>query len=405
VKSFSFEGKTLTVTGDKEGATVLRVGYYVPDTEVFVSADVSVTVRKSEGVITKAFRFDIEKNAENKCVLAESFDALALNGEFVGLFFENGKQLNAEGEIAFLYSEVSTLLNSENVLNFVIETSVAKYAAKAKLTDRTGWIKISSFEDLDKLRTYATKENGYTINGKFYLTRDIDCTGKVLKYIEANLGGTLDGNGYAIKNLSMQTANGWSSTGAYFLASVYAGGTLKNISFDGFQAERADGSSIMKYGYFLQANFGTLENVVVRCAGNMMIGFKGLTAKNRGKLVNCVLDTSEWNVYKGIAGEKNSISAFITSDNGASATVENCYVYSLATIDRFNDSNNGFEIYGLLNGTAAVNSAWYTQSASSYDTFVATSREAFGAELKTKVEAGTLSQTAYELYLSSIKSV
>lgn len=404
VASLNFTNNTLSVTAVCEGEETIRVGYYIPETEIFVYCNVKVTVKKGQGKLNTLYRFDVFKNETNECVIANSTSELSLQGEYVGLFTENGEQINTGNKLAFLYTDVQTYIDGKNLFSFTVKTDVAEYTAQAEITDRTNWEKISTYDQLNALRAKATVENGYTISGKYYLTGDIDCNNQAFSKIEANLGGTIDGNGYSIKNFSLKSPSGWQES--FLISSIYGGGKLKNICFDGFQASVADGTSMIKFGSIVKVNWGVIENVVVRFDGNVWLGFKGIANKNCGTIENCIVDTTEMNVYKGEMKTKNSVSAFMSANNTidsiGTGLVNNCYAYSLAEINYLDDTNNNYEQYGLTGGSSAINSAWYATETNNYGATVAETQTAFADALLLQVNVGKLSVTAYNLYLACV---
>ena len=144
---------------------------------------------------------------------------------------------------------------------------------------------IDSADDLHYLRrNYTVESHGNLgcydgkITGKFVLINDIDCTGLVLvdsgSYWENSrgFGGTLDGRGYTIKNLSV-SSNGLFGTLAY--------GTIKNVNFTGVKLKaNAKGNG---EGVALFANSvynATVDNVSIEFVeyirANNVAGHSGL---------------------------------------------------------------------------------------------------------------------------------
>ncbi len=101
-------------------------------------------------------------------------------------------------------------------------------AALAADADREGWTAISSAEELA-----AISKN---LSGKYYLTANIDLTGKswtpIGMYFYRPFTGTFDGNGYVIKGLSIQNSTKGSSSArvGVGLFGCTSGAKLQNVS-------------------------------------------------------------------------------------------------------------------------------------------------------------------------------
>lgn len=96
----------------------------------------------------------------------------------------------------------------------VMVVVVCSHNGKVEAADFTGYIPISSADDLQKLN--------YSYDGsKFYLTKDIDLSTYGYWTSIKDFKGILDGNGHKIDNLT-------STTGGLF-ASLYPGATVRNI--------------------------------------------------------------------------------------------------------------------------------------------------------------------------------
>ncbi len=402
-------GSAFTITSASLGDTVVKLGFTIPDTDTFVYSEVSVQVIKASVDYGRAFFFDVENDESNKFVLAESYSGLNLSGDLVGIYTNTGVKINKSDDVGFYYEDVKSNLDFDGNFAFKIETTTAVYSAKSKIIDRrTGWTKISTYEEFSALRNRATAANEFTITGKYYLANDIDCTGQQFEKILANFNGTLDGNGKIIKNLKVYHASGWTTDGNGIFNALYGGAVIKNLCFDGLGAYISSGDSLIGQFALFGNNFGgTINEVVVRFEGNMFAGIYGLTAKNTGTITNCIVDVTDLRNYKDITGDKNSVSTFIAQNNSM-GTVDKCYAYSLGDVSRFSAQSNvaiGFTIKGLVSGNdGASDSAWFvTEENADYAELsdysgVKESQTAFADELALKVAEKKLSEQAYELY-------
>ncbi len=150
------------------------------------------------------------------------------------------------------------------------------------------------------------------------LTNDIDCTGQVwasLGGIYERFEGVFDGQGYAIRNLTIDNPNDGSEYNSYsgnsfvttnsyrakFLLELYPSAVIRNVVFDGVTNE----DKITKNA-FIGVNRGLIENVVLRVVG-FNDGFGGLVGDNLGTIRNCVLDYSAQTTWvKGYAATTNT---------------------------------------------------------------------------------------------------
>ena len=407
--SVNASGNKFTITSASLGDTVVKLGFTIPETETFVYAEVSVQVIKASVEYGRVFFFDVENDESNKFVLAETYSGLNLSGDLIGIYSKTGVKINKNDDIGFYYEDIKSNLDFDGNFAFKIETTTAVYSAESKITDRrTGWTKISSYEEFSALRNKATKETEYMITGKYYLANDIDCSGQQFEKMLANFNGTLDGNGKIIKNLKIYHASGWTNEGNGIFNALYGGAVIKNICFDGLGAYTADVNSLIgQFSLFGNNLGGTISEVVVRFEGNAFAGIYGLTAKNTGTITNCIVDVTDLRGYKGETRDKNSVSTFIAQNN-STGTVDKCYAYSLGDVSLFSTNANpsiGFTIKGLVSGDdSASNSAWFVAEENanyaelSCYSGVKENQAAFLEELALKVAQKKLSEQAYELY-------
>lgn len=116
---------------------------------------------------------------------------------------------------------------------------------------------VSSFEELCNIKN--------DLNGSYYLTADIDASGKSLETIGSaakQFKGTLDGGGHTVKGLTVtpvKTEKGYSAFCALF---AYNAGTVKDIKFEDIKVEVKDN----RYSYagaVAAINLGDIENCYV----------------------------------------------------------------------------------------------------------------------------------------------
>ncbi len=197
---------------------------------------------------------------------------------------------------AIIPSEVGTFnatakLGSETVTTKLVVTNIY-----------TGYSKISTVED------FKAMANG--LNGKYYLTNDINFTNQTIDPISnwvtgASFNGVLDGRGYSISNLTLNAqSNKVLTNGETWGNSLFPklGGEVRNLSIvnitsigDGF------------IGTIAGENSGTIENCYVQ---GKVVGTKGwiyhthsggLVGINSGTISNCFAEVDVTGGY-GIAG-------------------------------------------------------------------------------------------------------
>ena len=162
-----------------------------------------------------------------------------------------------------------------------------------KLTKQVAVDLMAAMKNQDKGKLDALRSLD-KLDGNYYLAHDIDWASEAYTYINATLTGTIDGNGYAIKNLRLKesTYNAASGTvtGNYFLDSVSSTGVIRDISFDGYGSHYTsgdDGGKMAQKGSIVRSNSGRLENVVVRAEGFIIHAFTGIAAINSFVYSSC----------------------------------------------------------------------------------------------------------------------
>lgn len=260
-------------------------------------------------------------------------------------------------------------------------TLYAIFDRKSDEVDRTGWISISSADDLKKINN--------DLYGKYYLTSDIDMNGiswtPIGSYRSGNttstsdecFHGIIDGNGYAIYNFSSNgtttynyTREGFSYDHTTMVGTGLIGyncGTLNNIKIYNaniiYENTTQSGTSCSSYDqlYIYGAilcsyNAGTIKDCFVQ--GQLAVNTKylsvnttgstdgycwlreliicGICGKNTSKIENCsanVILSSNRSAEMGEISNSNTIS-------GRTFKSENTVFF-----------NNGFIWYSLSNGT------------------------------------------------------
>lgn len=165
-----------------------------------------------------------------------------------------------------------------------------------------GWLKISSVGDLIRMNNSE---------GKFYLTKDIDLKNEQWEE-ELVFNGTLDGNGYCIKNLTSTK---------YGLFASLKNATVQNIGLYNVKIK----SRYSYIGGFASSAYGTtFSNCYVtgeiESENTVVAGFTGvLSSSTPNKYVNCVNManvTGSW-----------SAAGIECADSHSGSTYENCINY------------------------------------------------------------------------------
>ena len=179
-------------------------------------------------------------------------------------------RVNSENTLAEDVSAVSTPQNSEtgSVSVFSGDSSVST-ASVSRLTEEEaisqGYTLIKTAQDLDNIRN--------NLSGKYILMNDIDLSsysnwdpiGEVsddLSTVISSFNGTLDGNGYSIKNLSAQDKEYFS------LFAAIDGAEIKNLEMDNFNFRLINLEGAMSSPIALIANNSTISNCTT--SGNIL---------------------------------------------------------------------------------------------------------------------------------------
>lgn len=336
---------------------------------------------------------------EYKVYYGESEDACTnvLDSQYIDM-------KNCTANISSTATTITERINGKSPRVYYQVVAVVDGVENKYTTIYTGQELIDTFEDFKNLINTG-------LNNNYYLVHDIEC-GEMTPFADLGkyLTGTLEGNGYALKNLKMKTPTATTEQ-LYILPHIGSTGVVRNLCIDGFGASYVKSDRMIKYGAITAYNEGLIENVVVRAEGYIIVGFSGICAKNRGEITNCIFDSSEWNLRIDNNNKqeikRSAIAAFVSKDNGTSATVSNCYAYSHETPD-FWYTSYGYSFDGICgNNKVTTNSQWYYFEAADATTsysggVVASTQSAFAETLLAKVNAGQLSETAYNIYLNCI---
>jgi len=168
---------------------------------------------------------------------------------------------------------------------------------------------------------------------KYHLTQDIDFAAVnfaplgVLGTTGANFAGTLDGNGYALKNIKVDMANGTAAWPRTYINEATA--ALDNSPADRWQYQHCT--------IFVQlAATGVIRNLnVIGIEATGHLFNSGLVGNNRGLIENCYVEgkITNYTWWYGI----DCPGGMITGINSAGATVKNCLSKAMP-----NDSMAGF---------------------------------------------------------------
>jgi|GEM_PF-1193450 len=208
---------------------------------------------------------------------------------------------------------VSTLLAIAIIAALLVPCMTANVGA----ADWNGYTKISTAKDLLKI-----KENCY---GKFYLTNDINMK-DYGNWNPIDFRGTLDGNGYAIKNLT-------STYGGLFRDLFGQDDVIiKNLGLYNVNVTRDDGNIGALANYYVVGNI-SIENCYV--TGKVILQYKG----------------SSWYSY-GAAGFIGGKGGFNISGT-AKITIKNCYNKATVTSNCYAGGlvgcGEGYDTFSYIN--------------------------------------------------------
>ena len=196
-----------------------------------------------------------------------------------------------------------------------------------------------------------------TPDGKFELGSDIDFGGATIGQIE-NFNGTLDGKGYALKNVFVN---------AYFIKNTANTATIKNIKVEWTLAATNDED----YTGFIQVNAGLIDNVYFAATFKAyswhtapLAGANSGTIQNAVVTINKTDDVTELSRIGGIIGcdYNGKLTNCYTVHNGILAGAENRFYLD----DWGNDGKTNCAIYATMAelasaGTFDAANGWNTE--------------------------------------------
>ena len=220
----------------------------------------------------------------------------------------------------------------------------SSYTLYAIWTDYSDYTPVSTFEELQNM----------SLNGKYYLTNDIDCSDKVFTPIGGDLynmysfTGVLDGNGHTLYNFTSQARNpvynnnikpilGYNADNPYPTATgifTLNCGTIKNLNISNVQYDYSN-------CYFRP----TKEWSYNYTYGYMFAG--SICGVNNGIIEGCNVTNS--NIISIVYDYKNYIGLICGYNNG---TISNSTVYDCSTLTGTTEylyvqrNGNGHSIYG-----------------------------------------------------------
>lgn len=209
-------------------------------------------------------------------------------------------QLKEKIELAKLEIEMSS--NNKSINDVLIENgTITKEQSEQGIINRDkNLIFITNYKGLKELSKQS--KNGEDFSNKIiYILNDIDFgtifnkengelqEGESFEPI-ANFNGTLDGNGYNIKNLYIKTEN----NGAALISNIKAQGNVKNLVIDNAYIE-----GYKQIGSIAGMSYGTISNSISQnskiigngdASGTSGVGIGGICGFNRtnGKITDCI---------------------------------------------------------------------------------------------------------------------
>ena len=181
-------------------------------------------------------------------------------------------------------------------------------------------------------------------NGNFELGADIDFGGETIGQIES-FGGTLDGKGYALKNVAVNT---------YYIKNATNTATIKNIKVEWTLAVAGE-----DYTGFIQVNAGLIDNVYFAATLQAyswhtapLAGANSGTIQNAVVTINKTDDFTELSRIGGIIGcdYNGKLTNCYTVHNGILAGAENRFYLD----DWGNDGKTNCAIYATMAELAAA---------------------------------------------------
>ncbi len=154
-------------------------------------------------------------------------------------------------------------------------------------------------------------------NGKFVLAEDLDFGGAISSQVVKSFEGTLDGNGYSIKNFEIKYGLNTAADDNISVLFENNSGTIKNLGVD-----YIFGTGNSSNCGLIETNTGTVDNVYVKVQVNATPNntFGAIVGMNKGVINNSVVVMT---IKEGLATDK--LAAIAGYNNGADAKMTNVY--------------------------------------------------------------------------------
>lgn len=216
-------------------------------------------------------------------------------------------------------------------------------------------------ESYEQLCAMADRINNHDVNYKdadYILANDIDCRGENALDKVSVLNGTFDGNGFAIRNLNVDSGRTNGSRHSLF-TTISNSGVVKNLT-----VSNADVYStyfpVMGSAAIAKVNDGTIENCIVEGSTIQLSNLKGLggiVGTNNGTIKNCCVIDTEF-TRLGAASSQTSDKSIGGIAEFNYGTISECFTYNCTFTDGNATTKGGI----VSSGNAPVNCYHYTQS-------------------------------------------
>ena len=273
--SFTLTESQMSILDDKNIGDEISISIFGDNGKAYST---KIAVFGSEKYDKKVY---IQENGEIKGL--DGFDSITFAGN-------NFEIYNVSG-ITYISGDEWTAIKNSLYFGDTVVGSVLQENKVIEIEMKYVTIAISNYKELESI------ENGAA--NYYVLTNDIDCEGKNWQpKNNTTFVSVFDGNGYAIRNLTLSNmsseqyngysdntfvgVNGWQCK---FITILGESAVIKNVVFDGLKSY----GDITKTALFGRNN-GLIENVVMSVAAPTMDGFAGLVGENNGTIKDCVLD-------------------------------------------------------------------------------------------------------------------
>lgn len=227
IATIAISDTSITVTGKKIGETVLTVSSKA-DPSVKETLDINVIEVSNPTLDLSADKTQV--------VQGQTLALTATVTDYAGAITYSWKSLYGKGTFSGDKTSSQVTYNANSFGSDTIQVSFVAgeqtYSKRINIfveADHSSWTPISS-----KAEFVAQLLKEETVSANFYLTADIDLEGMAVAYHNGNrFAGKLDGQGFSIKNYSVEgNAADKYSTGGLF-GGVDAGAIIANTGFEG----------------------------------------------------------------------------------------------------------------------------------------------------------------------------